>query len=173
MVRKFLSVKFLNHSIQCLESLDPLERVIQELDTFLTPKTRRDKKIDVRNSVWTFVGFSTWRNVHGEVILTVIYKWYLTLSSRHLKITILRIQDWRLGNPDEGDSDDDDGGLIQDMVQDDDILPDDDTESSDDDVVDKTVEEMHQVLVKVPPFNPLFTEEARKLKSLPIPTVMN
>ena len=39
--------------------------------------------------------------------------------------------------------------------------------------MDKTVEEMQQVLVKVPLFNPLLTEEARKLKLLPIPTVMN
>ncbi len=47
----------------------------------------------------------------------------------------------------------------------------DDAESSDDDVVDKTVEEMQQVLVKVPVFNHLHTEEVRKLKLLPIPTV--
>ncbi len=38
--------------------------------------------------------------------------------------------------------------------------------------MDKTVEEMQQVLVKVPAFNPLRIEEARKLKLLPIPTVM-
>jgi hypothetical protein len=38
--------------------------------------------------------------------------------------------------------------------------------------VHKTVEEMEQVLVKVPAFNPLCTEETRKLKLLPIPTVM-
>jgi hypothetical protein len=38
--------------------------------------------------------------------------------------------------------------------------------------VDKTVEEIQQVLVKVPVFNPLHTEEVRKLKLLPIPTVM-
>jgi hypothetical protein len=72
---------------------------------------------------------------------------------------------------DEGDSEDD-GGLIPDINQDDDILANDDAESSDDDVVDKTVEEMQQVLVKVPAFNPLRTEEARKLRLVPIPTVM-
>jgi hypothetical protein len=38
--------------------------------------------------------------------------------------------------------------------------------------VDKTVEGMHQVLVKVPVFNPLCIEETRKLKLRPIPTVM-
>ena len=38
--------------------------------------------------------------------------------------------------------------------------------------MDKTVEEMQQVLVKVPTFNPLCTEEARKLKLFPIPTVI-
>jgi hypothetical protein len=38
--------------------------------------------------------------------------------------------------------------------------------------VDKTVEEMQQVLVKVPVFNPLRTEETRKLNLLPIPIVM-
>jgi hypothetical protein len=79
-----------------------------------------------------------------------------------------------VGNPkssDKGDSEDK-GGLIPDIIQDENILTDDDTESSDDDVVDKTVEEMHQVLVKVPVFNPLHTEEVRKLKLLPIPTVM-
>ena len=56
------------------------------------------------------------------------------------------------GNPqssDEGDSEDE-GGLIPDIIQDDNILADDDDESSDDDVVDKTVEEMQQVLVNVP-----------------------
>jgi hypothetical protein len=78
------------------------------------------------------------------------------------------------GNPKssvEGDSEDE-GGLIPDIIQDDNNLVDDDAESSEDDVVDKTVEEMQQVLVKVPAFNPLRTEEARKLKLLPIPTVM-
>ena len=39
-------------------------------------------------------------------------------------------------------------------------------------VSDKTVEEMQQVLVNVPAFNPLRTEEAGKLKLLQIPTVM-
>jgi hypothetical protein len=39
-------------------------------------------------------------------------------------------------------------------------------------VVDETVEDMQHVLVKVPAFNPLRTEEARKLKLLPNPTVM-
>jgi hypothetical protein len=38
--------------------------------------------------------------------------------------------------------------------------------------VDKTVEEMQQVLVKVPVFNPLHTEEARKLNLLPIQKVV-
>jgi hypothetical protein len=79
-----------------------------------------------------------------------------------------------VGNPkssDEGDSEDE-GGLIPDIIQDDNNLDDDDAESSEDDVVDKTVEEMQQVLVKVPEFNPLRTEEDRKLKLLPIPTVM-
>jgi hypothetical protein len=33
-------------------------------------KTRTDKKLGVRNSVGTFVGFSTYRNVYGVVILT-------------------------------------------------------------------------------------------------------
>jgi hypothetical protein len=78
------------------------------------------------------------------------------------------------GNPkssDEGDSEDE-GGLIPDIIQDDNNLVDDDAESSEDDVVDKTIEEMQQVLVKVPVFNPLRTDEARKLKLLPIPTVM-
>jgi hypothetical protein len=72
------------------------------------------------------------------------------------------------GNPkssDDGDSEDE-GGLIPDIIQDDNNLVDDDAESSDDDVVDKTVEEVQQVLVKVPAFNPLHTEEARKLKLL-------
>ena len=62
--------------------------------------------------------------------------------------------------------------VFPDIIQDDNILVDDDAESSDDDVVDKTVEEMQQVLVKVPAFNPLRTEEAGKLKLLQIPTVM-
>ncbi len=39
-------------------------------------------------------------------------------------------------------------------------------------VSDKTVEEMQQVLVNVPAFNPLRNEEAVKLKLLQIPTVM-
>ena len=33
-------------------------------------KTRTDKKLGVRNSVGTFVGFATYRNVYGVVILT-------------------------------------------------------------------------------------------------------
>ena len=33
-------------------------------------KTRTDKKLGVRNSVGTFVGFATYRNVYGAVILT-------------------------------------------------------------------------------------------------------
>ena len=33
-------------------------------------KTRTDKKLDLRNSVDTFVGFATYRNVYGVVILT-------------------------------------------------------------------------------------------------------
>ena len=32
-------------------------------------KTRTDKKLGVRNSVGTFVGFATYRNVYGVVIL--------------------------------------------------------------------------------------------------------
>ena len=33
-------------------------------------KTRTDKKLGLRNSVGTFVGFATYWNVHGAVILT-------------------------------------------------------------------------------------------------------
>jgi hypothetical protein len=33
-------------------------------------ETRTDKKLGVRNFVCTFVGFATYRNVHGAVILT-------------------------------------------------------------------------------------------------------
>ncbi len=66
------------------------------------------------------------------------------------------------GNPqrsDEGDSEDE-GSLIPDIIQDDNNLVDDDSESWDDDVVDKTVEEIQEVLVKVPVFDPLLTEDA-------------
>jgi hypothetical protein len=33
-----------------------------------------------------------------------------------------------------------------------------DDDSSDDDVVDETVKEMHDILVKIPPFNPLLSD---------------
>ncbi len=158
----------------------------------------------------TFVGFATYRNVYGEVILTgkdthivgnllvVFDSLFMSFKDKPttnprletLRSVLGRVND-RLkanscnngtvqvsdsgGNPKssgEGDSEDE-GGLIPDIIQDDNNLVDDDAESSEDDVVDKTVEEMQQVLVKVPLFNPLLTEEARKLKLLPIPTVMN
>ena len=172
-------------------------------------KTRTDKKLGVRNSVGTFVGFATYKNVYGAVILTgkdthIVGNLQVVFDSLFMPFkdkpttnprletlykVLGRVND-RLkanscnngtvqasdsgGNPkssDEGDSEDE-GGLIPDIIQDDINLVDDGAESSDDDVVDKTVEEMQQVLVKVPAFNPLRTEEARKLKLLPIPTVM-
>jgi hypothetical protein len=65
------------------------------------------------------------------------------------------------------------GGLIPDIIQDDNNLVDDDAESSEDDVVDKTVEEMQQVLVKVPAFNPLRTEEARNIMITKFPNTIS
>jgi hypothetical protein len=172
-------------------------------------KTRTDKKLGVRNSVGTFVGFDTYRNVYGVVILMgkdthIVGNLQVVFDSLFMPFkdkpttnprletlyrVLGRVND-RLkanscnngtvqvsdsaGNPknsDEGDSEDE-GGLIPDIIQDDNNLDDDDAESSEDDVVDKTVEELEQVLVKVLVFNPLRTEEVRKLKVLPIPTVM-
>ena len=41
-----------------------------------------------------------------------------------------------------------------------------DDDSSDDDIVDDTVKEMHEILVKVSPFNPLCADKAGKKRSL-------
>ena len=48
-----------------------------------------------------------------------------------------------------------------------------DDDSSDDDIVDETVKEMHEILVKVPPFNPLrAAAEASKKRNLrPVPSI--
>ena len=66
-------------------------------------KTRTDKKLGVRNSVGTFVGFATYRNVYGAVILTgkdthIVGNLQVVFDSLFmpLKISLLRIQDWRL-----------------------------------------------------------------------------
>ena len=48
-----------------------------------------------------------------------------------------------------------------------------DDDSSDDDIVDETVKEMHEILVKVPPFNPLRADKAVKKRSLrPVPSIV-
>ncbi len=69
----------------------------------LRTKTRTDKKLGVRNSVGTFVGFATYRNVYGAVILTgkdthIVGNLQVVFDSLFmpLKISLLRIQDWRL-----------------------------------------------------------------------------
>ena len=54
-----------------------------------------------------------------------------------------------------------------------DVVVDADDDSSDDDIVDETVKEMHEILVKVPPFNPLrAASEASKKRNLrPVPSI--
>ena len=41
-----------------------------------------------------------------------------------------------------------------------------DDHSIDDDIVDQTVKEMHEILVKVPPFNPWSAEKANRKRRL-------
>ena len=54
-----------------------------------------------------------------------------------------------------------------------DVVVDADDDSSDDDIVDETVKEMHEILVKVPPFNPLRADKAVKKRSLrPVPSIV-
>ena len=53
------------------------------------------------------------------------------------------------------------------------VVVDADDDSSDDDIVDETVKEMHEILVKVPPFNPLRADKAGKKSSLrPVPSIV-
>ncbi len=54
-----------------------------------------------------------------------------------------------------------------------DVVVDADDDSSDDDIVDETVKEMHEMLVKVPPFNPFRADKAGKKRSLrPVPSIV-
>ena len=86
------------------------------------------------------------------------------------------------GNFDSGNNDEKDetsveensdtfSDLVPNIGQEDVVVSIDD-DSSDDDVVDETVKEMHDILVKIPPFNPLRSDSAAgragmRLRSVP------
>jgi hypothetical protein len=58
-----------------------------------------------------------------------------------------------------------DSSLVPNIGQED-VVVDADDDSSDDDIVDETVNEMHEILVKVSPFNPLHAGKAGNTRSL-------
>ena len=63
--------------------------------------------------------------------------------------------------------------LVPNIDQEDVVVNAADDDSSDDDIVDETVKEMHEILVKVPPFNPLRADKAVKKRSLrPVPSIV-
>jgi hypothetical protein len=89
-----------------------------------------------------------------KLTTTIMEPYWSRTVTEILRALMKGIPKMRCSNEEDSE---DEGGLIPDIIQDDNNLVDDDTESSDDDVVDKTVEEMQEVLVKVPVFNPLRT----------------
>ncbi len=72
----------------------------------------------------------------------------------------------------DAESSNTDSSLVPKIDQED-VVVDADDDSSDDDIVDETVKEMHEILVKVSPFNPLRTDKAVKKRSLrPVPSIV-
>ena len=59
-----------------------------------------------------------------------------------------------------------DSSLVPNIGQEDVVVDAADDDSSDDDIVDETVKEMHEILVKVSPFNPLCVDKSVKKRSL-------
>ncbi len=104
-------------------------------------KEKSDRKLGLRNTPGTFVGFATLKNCFGGVILTgknthVVGNLQMTYDP-----LFMPFKDKPSTNPRYS------GGCCLFVV-------DADDDSSDDDIVDETVKEMHEILVKVSPFNP-------------------
>ena len=53
-----------------------------------------------------------------------------------------------------------------------DVVVDADDDSSDDDIVDETVKEMQEILVKIPPFNSLRADMAHQKRLQPVPSIV-
>ena len=66
----------------------------------------------------------------------------------------------------EEESSNADSSLVPNIDQGDVVVNTTDDDSSNDDIVDETIKEMHEILVKVPPFNPLITDKAGKQREL-------
>ena len=154
-------------------------------------KDKTDKKLGIRNTVGTFVGFATLKNCYGGVILTgknthVVGNLQMVYDPMYMPFkdnpaanprwealynVLGRVNKKLLtGNFDSGNSAEKDetsveensdtfSDLVPNIGQEDVVVSIDD-DSSDDDVVDETVKEMHDILVKIPPFNPLRSDSA-------------
>ena len=148
-------------------------------------KEKSDRKLGIRNTPGTFVGFATFKNCFGGVILTgknthvvgnlqmaydplfMPFKDKPSTNPRYeaLYNILGRVNDKLQTNDDCGSgekglvraesSDEEssiaDSSLVPNIHQEEVVVYVDD-DSSDDDIVDETVKEMHEILVKVPPF---------------------
>jgi hypothetical protein len=152
-------------------------------------KDKTDKKLGIRNTVGTFVGFATLKNCYGGEILTgknthVVGNLQMVYDSLYIPFkgksasnprwethyNVLERVNKKLltGNFDSGNNAEKDetsveensdtfSDLVPNIGQEDIVVSIDD-DSSDHDVVDETVKEMHDILVKIPPFNPLHSD---------------
>jgi hypothetical protein len=170
-------------------------------------KEKSDRKLGLRNTPGTFVGFATLKNCFGGVILTgknthivgnlqmaydplfMPFKDKPSTNPRYeaLYNILGRVND-KLQTKDDCDSgkqrleraessDEEssnaDSSLVPNIGQEDVVVDVADDDSSDDDIVDETVKEMHEILVKVPPFNPLraASETSKKRNLRPVPSI--
>ena len=169
-------------------------------------KEKSDRKLGLRNTPGTFVGFATLKNCFGGVILTgknthivgnlqmaydplfMPFKDKPSTNPRYeaLYNILGRVNDKLQTNDDcdsgkqgleraessDAESSNADTSLVPNIDQEE-VVVDADDDSSDDDIVDETVKEMHEILVKVPPFNPLRADKAGKKSSLrPVPSIV-